>query len=123
MDDTAVAIKENSSTTEVVISGSMTIDRIEELRIGLIDAFNRGKKVQVSLEAVTEVDITGLQLLCSAHRTSIANGIDLSVAGGACEALSAVAGEAGMLRHIGCPQDTCGTCIWKITGVAEKEPQ
>ena len=120
MEDAAVMIIENSSVTEVVINGSMTIDRIEELRLGFLDAFNRGKKVQVSLDGVTEVDITGLQLLCSAHRTAIFNGVGLAVVGGECESLSEVARDAGMLRHIGCSQDTCGSCVWKSRALADK---
>ena len=112
MGEPAVVIAEEEAT-EVAISGAMTIDRIGELRGLLLEAFSLGKRVHISLAGVTEVDITGLQLLCSAHRTSLAKGVEFSVSGGEGKILSLMAKQAGMLRHVGCPEDICGTCVWK----------
>ncbi len=112
-DQVLVRINEREASTDIALSGPLTVDRIEEVRVGLLRAFALGKSVRISLAAVTDVDLTGLQLLCSAHRTSIARELDLRVTSDGCPALSSVAGVAGMLRHIGCPQDGCGTCVWK----------
>ena len=122
MAESAISIIEKETATEVAISGAMTIEQIDQVRVGLLEAFNLGKSVQVSLAAVTDVDLTGLQLLCSAHRTAMAREQDFSVSSGGCQALSSVAKVAGMLRHIGCPQDICGTCVWKSPAVDGKGP-
>lgn len=112
MDDPAVMMIKNSSATHVAVTGPMTIARIGEIRDGLLEAFALGQKVQLSLEGVTEVDLTGLQLICSAHRTSIASNLELSISG--CqETIAAVAELSGMPRHTGCAQDLEGSCVWK----------
>ena len=112
MEETAVMIIKKKTETVVALTGPMTIERAGELREGLLEAFALGKKVQLSLAGVTEVDLTGLQLLCSAHRSALADGLEFSVTGNS-EILGSVAESAGMLRHTGCVEDTSGSCIWK----------
>ena len=90
----------------------MTIGRIGELKAGLLEAFELGKRVQLSLAGVTEADLTGLQLICSAHRTAMARELELSITGGEVEAIASVAQLSGMRRHVGCIQDVCGSCAW-----------
>jgi len=109
----AIKISRKKSVTVVAINGRMTIDRIAELRDGLLKAFKLGKNVQLSLAAVTEVDLTGLQLLCSSHRTAIAKDLDFSLTDADGDVLSSVTELAGMMRRTGCAQDINGTCVWK----------
>jgi anti-anti-sigma factor len=109
----AVKIVKRKSVTVVSLSGAMTIENIGELKSWLLKAFSFGKDVQLSLKGVTEVDLTGLQLLCSAHRTSIARELHFSVTGAAGEVVSSVADLTGMMRHAGCASDSNGTCVWK----------
>ena len=116
MGESAVKITERETVTEIAIGGPMILSRIDELRDGLVEAFRLGKNMRVSLQAVTEVDVTGLQLLCSAHKTSMVKNLDFSVIGGENKILSLVAKQAGMLRHVGCCQDICITCVWKKEG-------
>jgi len=113
MDESAVNIVKNETMTVVSINGPMTIDRIGEIRDGMLQAFGLGNEVRLSMAAVTEVDLTGLQLLCSSHRTAIAKGLAFSVQDTDAEALSSVIELAGMWRYNGCSQDTGGTCVWK----------
>ena len=112
MDTPSIKITRRKDRTLVAVNGPMTIGQAGELRAGLLKAFDLGKRVELSLTGVTEVDITGLQLLCSSHRTSLAKELDLSVTGADGERFSSVALLAGMLRHAGCAQDSAGTCVW-----------
>lgn len=99
--------------TLAAISGPMTIDAIAQIRAGVLQAFDPGKKVRLSLAGVTAADFTALQLLCSAHRTSMARGMAFEVTGADLGPLAAVSQLAGMLRHTGCAHDTSGSCLWK----------
>jgi anti-anti-sigma regulatory factor len=108
MSDSSVKIKKKKAVTEVAIIGTMTIDRVGELRLGLQKAFSHGKPVELSLAGVTDVDLTGLQLLCSSHRTSIAREVAFSVIGADADTFAAVADLAGMARHAGC----AAGCVW-----------
>ena len=113
MDAPVVKITKKKDRTLVAVNGAMTIGQASELRSGLLQAFELGKNVELSLAGVTEVDITGLQLICSSHRTSLQKNLVLSVSGSETEPIASVSELAGMLRHIGCAQDVNGTCPWK----------
>ena len=113
MEESAVMLIKKKTETVVAISGPMTIERICELRSALLEAFEIGREVQLSLAGVTKVDLTGLQLLCSAHRTALAGELGFSITGGDGGPILPVAEAAGMLRHIGCAEDTGGGCVWK----------
>ena len=113
MSEPAVMMIKKTAVTIVAVSGPMTIDKIDEIKRDLLEAFQLGKDVELSLAGVTDVDLSGLQLLCSAHRTSLVRGVAFSVTGGDAGALYSVAMLAGMPRHVGCAQDDTGSCIWK----------
>uniref|UniRef100_C6E3S6 Anti-sigma-factor antagonist n=1 Tax=Geobacter sp. (strain M21) TaxID=443144 RepID=C6E3S6_GEOSM len=106
-------ITKKKQLTQVAINGAMTIGQASELKAGLLKAFETGKPVEIQLAGVTEVDVTGLQLICSAHRSSLQRGCALQVSGTDSEGLSHAARMAGMLRHAGCAQDVTNTCVWK----------
>lgn len=50
--------------------GELTIQRAGELRTALINSLESVSHVMLDFRKVTEVDLTCLQLLCSAHLTS-----------------------------------------------------
>jgi len=108
-----VKVSKKKDRTQVVVSGSLTIAQAAQLRDGLLQAFNSGKKVELSLAGVTAFDLTALQLICSAHRTSCQRGMEFTVVGDDLEQFTSVARLAGMLRHTGCVQDVNCSCIWK----------
>lgn len=108
-----VKVSKKKDRTQVALSGPMTIAQAALLRDGLLQAFDMGMHVELSLAGVTELDLTALQLLCSSHRTSYQKGVELTVVGADLEVFLAVAGLAGMLRHTGCAQDVNCSCIWK----------
>lgn len=99
--------------TLVAVTGEMTVAQASELREGLLKAFEMGKGVEFSLAGVDQVDLTGLQLICSAHRTALLKGVPFTVIGADSGAVSSAAELAGMLRHTGCVQDVNQTCVWK----------
>jgi anti-anti-sigma regulatory factor len=113
MEDAAVMMIKKTTVTMVTISGPMTIDKIGEIQRGLLEAFQIGKRVELSLAGVTDIDLSGLQLLCSAHRSSMVRGLEFAVTGSDAGALYSVAMLAGMPRHIGCARDDADGCLWK----------
>jgi len=113
MDGTTIRIVDGGAATVVAIEGAMSIEHAGEIRDGLLQAFGAGKRVELSLAEVTEVDLSGLQLLCSAHRTSLARHLGFRVTGEENGRFAAMARAAGLPRHVGCPGDQFGTCVWK----------
>lgn len=107
-------ITNRKDRTMVTISGPMTVVQAVELKNGLLKAFESGKDVELSLAGLTEVDLTGLQLVCSSHKTSIQRGVRLSLAAPPPQPFCEIASLAGMQRMTGCAQDISGTCLWKV---------
>lgn len=96
---------------EVRIQGEMTVINACQARDALIEAFS-AERICVDVQDITAIDLTGLQLLCAAHRAALAGSKTLEVSGVENEAFIAAAEAAGMLRHVGCKRDEKNTCIW-----------
>jgi anti-anti-sigma regulatory factor len=115
MDDCTVnevAPADQPETKVVTIGGSMTIPHGGKIKTALAKALESAKTVLLNLEQVTEMDIIGLQLICSAHRASIAQDKCLSVIRAGNEAIELTVQDAGFCRHIGCLEATKHTCVW-----------
>lgn len=97
----------------VVINGEITILNAVEIKSVLLDVFSGGNDLHLDMKGVTEVDLTGLQLICSAHIASIKLGrrfvVNLPVES---ESLIKIVHDAGFIRHLGCTMDISKTCIW-----------
>ena len=99
-------------TKIVVVNGEMTIQNAGEIRNVLLEAFSQGEGVCLEMGKVTEADLAGLQLLCAAHRTSMADKKHFSVSGIDNDAIRPVIRDAGFPRHTGCAEDIDKTCVW-----------
>lgn len=104
-------ITKKKDRTLVAVNGTMTVGNAVELRERLLEAFAVGGPVELSLAWMTDIDATGLQIVCGCHKTAMTRGVVFTVTGGT-EALSTVAAVAGMYRHKGCVEDAAGTCVW-----------
>ena len=111
MDAQLAEITRKKDRTVVAVNGSMTVGYAVELRTRLLEAFSNGQPVELCLAGMTAIDLTGLQLLCSCHKTAMTRGVAFTVTCGT-DALSTVAAAAGMYRHKGCVADVGGTCVW-----------
>lgn len=92
--------------------GELTIARVAELKEELSKALENSDRLLVDLSEATEIDSACLQLLCSAHRTAVRQGKEMSLRG--TEALAPILREAGFVRHIGCALDCNQSCIWAV---------
>jgi anti-anti-sigma factor len=107
-----IELNQSDGDRVVTLKGEVTIQQAEQLRMALMEAFEAGDRVRVDLQRVTEVDLSCLQILCSAHRTSLANNKLISIGSLRAEVFNEILVRAGMRRHIGCPQDVHHTCLW-----------
>ena len=99
-------------TRVVTIGGSMTIQHGGEIRDALMQALGSAKTLLLNLEQVKEIDIIGLQLICSTHRASIAQSKHFSVMKAGNAAIEAAVQAVGYCRRTGCVEDTEHTCVW-----------
>jgi anti-anti-sigma factor len=94
------------------ITGDMTIENASDLKTVLIDSMADSSHVEINMSEVDTVDVSCLQILCSAHRTAEKEGKKLVVEGIG-DALTTCLEDAGLPRHMGCLKDHAETCLWK----------
>jgi anti-anti-sigma regulatory factor len=97
----------------IKLAGELTIERAEELRKMLGDKLERTERLFLSFAEVTEVDVSFLQLLCSAHRTALKVQKCFWIDKDRPEALRSAIKEAGFVREQGCNLDFTHNCLWK----------
>jgi ABC-type transporter Mla MlaB component len=101
----------------VVLEGDITLPQMEELRNRFIKALVNADEVSLSMENVREVDLSGLQLMCSAHRSAVRFKKRLAFSGRPPKALKDAVEAAGYARVTGCKLDKDKSCLWKaVTG-------
>jgi len=103
-DDTRESTKE---TVRPNLGEALTVQRILEVKQALAQALSAGTTVTLDLKQVTEVDLTGLQLLCSAHRWAADRGRELAIADPG-PALYGAARRSGFAGRKGCRSG----CLW-----------
>ena len=109
---TMVTPEGEPTVTVLCVSGAMTIQYAGELKNALLHALENYEQIRLDVGKVSAVDLSGLQLICSAHRTSIQLNKQFAFNGAGSEVLKSVGSEAGFPRHVGCSQDKGHTCIW-----------
>ena len=108
---------QSGSRGVIMLEGDITLPHMEELKGVLIKALVNADDVSLSMEHVREVDLSGLQLLCSAHRSAIRFKKQLAFSGRRPKALIDAVEAAGYARVTGCKLDHEKSCLWKaVTG-------
>ncbi len=107
----------NSSCREngeiVITSGDrLTIENAAEFARLVSEALAASKTVLVEFEPEVEIDITGLQILCSACKTAASGGSVFSFRGSRPEALTGIISTSGAERNAVCKHNNDSTCIW-----------
>jgi anti-anti-sigma factor len=108
-----IKVEKKGKETTLIVNGEMTITYAGALRDALIKSLENAERVILDLEDVTAVDLSCLQLLCSAHRTSVQAEKSVELKSAPLGVLKQVACEAGYSRNFGCLPKTENTCFWK----------
>jgi len=97
----------------IALEGEIVIQRIGDIKLQIVSALEAGDDLELDLGKVTEMDATGLQLLCSAHRSAQKAGKKFGVAAPVPPVLVSAWKAAGLEREHGCALDRTATCLWK----------
>ncbi len=96
----------------VTLEGNLTVDRAEEMRMLFIKALIDADRVTVRIGKVTDVDLSCLQLLCSAHRSAARMNRHLVFDGDWPDPFRQAVLDAGYSRLTGCRLDKDNSCLW-----------
>ena len=94
-------LSQSSDTMILRLEGECTMESAIEIKEVLLQGLNKGDKLLVDLEKVTEVDTSCLQLLCSALRTSAGQGKQVSISPNLSDQCMRFARDVGYLYALG----------------------
>ena len=94
----------------VRLPSEMTLSHATEIRAMLLPAVSSHEPIELDARAVTDIDIAGLQLLCSLHRSASNHNTLVTFVGGTRgEPIEEAEHRAGFCRHAGC----AAGCLWE----------
>ena len=97
----------------LTLKGELTVPHAEALKAMLSESLQGANRVRIELAEVSAVDLSCLQLLCSAHRTAASLGKTLTLGGEIPPMLRQAMKDAGFTRQKGCafsPHTNCLGC-------------
>lgn len=107
----------NSSVREngeiIITSGSrLTIENAAEFTRITREALEASRNVAIEFEPDVDIDITGVQILCSACKSSAESDVTFSYHGLQPQALAEIIAMSGAERHAVCKHNNNSSCIW-----------
>jgi anti-anti-sigma regulatory factor len=97
----------------VTIEGALTLQCISEIRDALLRTVQQADDIVIDMGAVTDLDVSGFQVICAAHKSAVRLGKPLSFAGEPPAAVKELAGRAGYVRQSSCINGADGRCLWE----------
>jgi anti-anti-sigma factor len=104
--------KQTDTDTVTTLEGALTIQQAGELKELLLRSLDGTERVTLNLEAATDIDIAGLQILCSAYRTAVTGSKSMVLAGGLPDAIKKAIEDGGFSCRSGCAAGPGTTCPW-----------
>ncbi len=95
------------------LEGEVNIESVDQLRQALLAGLGELELLLINCDRVTSIDFFGIQMLCSAHRTSVVWKKQLTWQGDMGPAVKKSIQCTGFARQNGC--DLCpddGRCLW-----------
>lgn len=96
----------------LILEESLTIQCADELKKELMRSLDSVDHVMMNLEKVTDVDLSCIQLLSSAHQTAMRSNKLLTITGISSEPFKKAVEYLGFSRHTGCKFDCNKSCLW-----------
>jgi len=94
------------------LEGELTVQCAGLLKELLLTAFEQVETITLDIESADTIDVSCLQLLCSAHRTFIKSNKDMNAAGIMNPSFQKTIHDAGFIRKGGCLFNPNGRCLW-----------
>lgn len=93
------------------IYGALTMINVAKLQTELIGVLDYAKTIKLDISGIKELDAAGMQLLCSAHISSIDINTEFNLIGDN-DQFWKMATASGHTRKSGCTHNSHNSCIW-----------
>ena len=97
----------------IKFSGAMGIAQANDAKMTMMNVLSSYGNVTLDLKEVREMDMSIVQLLCSANMSFEKSGKLLSITGKDTDSVTSLLTELGYDNNFGCSENPCKTCLWK----------
>jgi ABC-type transporter Mla MlaB component len=104
--------KKKNGREVLTVSGALTVKHAKALKAAFLEAVRNATSVEVEVENIDDLDVTFVQLVCSAHRMAADLNKQMTITGLEQERFSQMLGRFGFFRHIGCHESARKSCLW-----------
>lgn len=113
MSNQTISSERRDDGSIVIISGDrLTIEHAADFTMCFREALASSPSIAVEFTANVEMDVTALQILCSACKTAEQEGKVLTYQGAGIASLHQTVASAGAERHSSCREANNHQCIW-----------
>jgi anti-anti-sigma factor len=109
-------IEESTQAGRLILNGEMGIQQAAALKEQLLNVQEIVRHLVVDVQGVTVLDVSALQIFCSAHRTFTKLRKEITFAGSLPPVWVDFMEVAGFARVKGCSVDSNNTCLWMRKG-------
>ncbi len=106
------AVTENGKSLNITISGKLTIETAAELQTTFLKSIDNIKDIKLDISTVQEIDIAGMQVICSACRTYLDAKRQFNFTGCMAQAVKSAISAVGLQRQITCKHNADLPCLW-----------
>jgi anti-anti-sigma regulatory factor len=106
------SLKQSESTRIILLEGELNLLRAQEMRTVFLKALVEADNVAIRFGNVLDLDLSCLQLLCSAHRSAVRLKKQVRFEGSVPKLLQDAADAAGYSHLKGCKLDKGKSCLW-----------
>ena len=96
----------------VKLEGELTVSRAEDFKDALVKSLDKADEVEINLDDVTGIDLSCLQLMCSAHLTAFNKGKTLAIKDPSSSVFMEARKTAGFIYSKPCQHVSSDGCIW-----------
>lgn len=106
------SLSSDGTLLEIVLEGRLAIDTTPELLALLRAQLSAVNKTKLNVAALTDVDLSGMQLICSACRTALENRQSFNFSGNLAPCVQEAITAVGLQRHTICKHNVDKPCLW-----------
>lgn len=102
----------DGNTLNIIIKGRLCIDTAPELLTLLKNTVSGAARIKIDPAGVTETDLSGIQLICSACRTALTEQKKFGFKSDLPDCMKSVVESIGLQRSVSCKHNADMACIW-----------
>jgi anti-anti-sigma factor len=105
-------VEESDDKKTLTINGELKIQDAAELQKVLIESLENTEHLDLNIENISGIDLSCLQMLCSAHRTTLSSNKRFTLSTGCSEIIREAVNVSGYQQFEGCELGRDSGCKW-----------